>query len=153
MAQDYEQPPVSYSIAQPDNRVSKLLERIHAGSARLAHEPGFGYPRSVLWELEISESLQVPVFSKTSLQRYRTHWASIRRLPRSATEVADESRHLLQVAAVPAPYLLVGHSLGGLYARRLAQRFPNEVAAILLIDPAHESYPAHMPKPTLYETL
>ena len=53
--------------------------------------------------------------------------------PRSATEVADELRELLRVAGVPAPYLLVGHSLGGLYARRFTQRFPDEVAALLLL--------------------
>src|SRR5262249_3915388 len=42
------------------------------------------------------------------------------------------------------PYLLVGHSLGGLYARHYAQRFPDEVAALLLLDPAHEDYDACM---------
>jgi pimeloyl-ACP methyl ester carboxylesterase len=58
----------------------------------------------------------------------------------------DELRNLLAVASVPAPYLLAGHSLGGLYARHYAQRFPGEVAALLLLDPAHEDYNAYMPQ-------
>lgn len=67
-------------------------------------------------------------------------------LPRTSTEVTDEMRALLRDAAVPGPYLLVGHSLGGLYARHYAIRFPGEVAALLLLDPAHEDYTSCMPK-------
>jgi pimeloyl-ACP methyl ester carboxylesterase len=47
---------------------------------------------------------------------------------------------------VPAPYVLVGHSLGGLYARHYAQRYPGEVSGLVLLDPAHEDYNAYMPK-------
>jgi len=46
---------------------------------------------------------------------------------------------------VPAPYVLVGHSLGGLYARLYATRFPAEVAGLVLLDPAHEDLNAYMP--------
>ena len=66
-------------------------------------------------------------------------------LPRRSAEVIDELRALLTVADVPAPYL-VGHSLGGLYARHYAQRYPGEVSGLVLLDPAHEDYNAYMPK-------
>jgi pimeloyl-ACP methyl ester carboxylesterase len=72
-------------------------------------------------------------------------WSDPVKLPRTSTQVTDELRELLRVAGVPAPYLLVGHSLGGLYARHYAVRFPDE-AALLLLDPAHEDYDAYMPK-------
>lgn len=68
-------------------------------------------------------------------------------LPRSSTEVTDELRALLRAAAIGGPYLFVGHSLGGLYARHYAIRFPAEVAGLLLLDPAHEDYTAVMPAP------
>ena len=55
----------------------------------------------------------------------------------------------LRAAGVPAPYLLVGHSLGGLYVRHYAQRFPGEVAGLLMLDPGHEDYPAHLPEQLL----
>lgn len=67
-------------------------------------------------------------------------------LPRTSTEVTDELRALLRANAVDGPYLLVGHSLGGLYARHYAIRFPDDVAGLLLLDPAHEDYNAAMPK-------
>ena len=73
-------------------------------------------------------------------------WSDPIGLPRTLTQVADELRELLRAASVPAPYVLVGHSLGGLYARNYAQRFPGEVAALLLLDPAHEDWDAYMPR-------
>ncbi len=60
---------------------------------------------------------------------------------------ADGGDQLLKEdAGVPAPYLLVGHSLGGLYVQRYAQRFPDEVAALLFLDPAHEDWDLYMPE-------
>ena len=47
---------------------------------------------------------------------------------------------------MPAPYLLVGHSLSGFYARHYEHRFPGEVAGLVLLDPAHEDYDAYMPR-------
>jgi pimeloyl-ACP methyl ester carboxylesterase len=78
--------------------------------------------------------------------RAGTGWSDRADLPRTSAQVVSELRELLPAAGVPAPYLLVGHSLGGLYARHFAQRFPGEVAALLLLDPAHEDYDAYMPQ-------
>jgi pimeloyl-ACP methyl ester carboxylesterase len=83
--------------------------------------------------------------------RAGTGWSDRVELPRTSTEVTDELRELLRVAGVPAPYLLVGHSLGGLYARHYAQRFPVDVSGLVLVEPEHEDYDAHMP-PKLVET-
>jgi pimeloyl-ACP methyl ester carboxylesterase len=79
--------------------------------------------------------------------RAGTGWSDRVELPRTSAQVTDELRELLLAADVPAPYLLVGHSLGGLYARHYAQRFPDQVAALLLLGPAHEDYSAYMPQP------
>jgi pimeloyl-ACP methyl ester carboxylesterase len=65
---------------------------------------------------------------------------------RSAAATVSELRALLDVAGVRPPYVLVGHSLGGLFARHFAQLYPSEVAALVLLDPAHEEYDAYMPE-------
>lgn len=78
--------------------------------------------------------------------RAGTGWSDGAELPRTSAQVTDELRELLTAAGVPAPCLLAGHSLGGLYARHYAQRFPGEVAGLLLLDPAHEDYNAYMPR-------
>jgi pimeloyl-ACP methyl ester carboxylesterase len=78
--------------------------------------------------------------------RAGTGWSDQVRLPRSALEVTDELRILLHTAGIPAPYVFVGHSLGGIYSRRYAQRFPDEVAGMLLLEPAHEDFLTNTPK-------
>ncbi|MFC9625309.1 alpha/beta fold hydrolase [Streptomyces sp. NPDC056930] len=78
--------------------------------------------------------------------RAGTGWSEAAVLPRTAAEVTDELLELLRAADVPGPYLLVGHSLGAAYARHLAQRFPGEVAGLLLLDPFHEDLHARVPQ-------
>jgi hypothetical protein len=70
-AQDIERDPIRYSAATPRNVVSRLEERLAQGKAKLDYEPKHGYLRSVLRALDVPESSQVLVFSKTSLQRER----------------------------------------------------------------------------------
>lgn len=131
------------------------------GRQLLLHQSGTGGPAVVfapgagcigLDYLNIHD--QVSQFTTSVLyDRAGTGWSDQLDLPRSATEVADELRGLLHAAGVPAPYLLVGHSLGGIYTRRYAQRFPDEVAGLLFLEPAHEDLPAIMPKQTLLAKL
>jgi hypothetical protein len=54
-----------------DNAVSRLIDRLAAGRTSLRSDGDHGYLRSVLRELQVPESSQVMVFSKTSLQRQR----------------------------------------------------------------------------------
>jgi pimeloyl-ACP methyl ester carboxylesterase len=44
---------------------------------------------------------------------------------------------LLQAAHVPGPYVLVGHSAGGLVVRLYASTYPNEVVGMVLVDSTH----------------
>lgn len=55
----------------------------------------------------------------------------------AANAVAD-FRRLLAAAHIRPPYVLVGHSLGGMYVRLYAQSYPSEIAALVLVDPSHE---------------
>lgn len=66
-------------------------------------------------------------------------------LPRTPTQVTDELRALLAATGTTGPHILVGHSLGAFYARRYAQRFPDEVAGLILLDPGHEDIADFLP--------
>lgn len=50
--------------------------------------------------------------------------------------VAENLKSILTTLNILPPYILVGHSMGGLYARGFAGYFPNEVAGLIFIDPA-----------------
>jgi pimeloyl-ACP methyl ester carboxylesterase len=70
-------------------------------------------------------------------------WSESGPLPRTAGRIADELHTLLRVAAVPAPYVLVGHSFGGLVTRLYASRHADEVVGLVLIEPAIPDEWAH----------
>ena len=66
-------------------------------------------------------------------------------LPRTSKLVIDELHELLEIAQLPKPFIIVGHSLGGLYARHFATTFQKDVLGLVLLDPAHEDYNRYMP--------
>ncbi len=54
--------------------------------------------------------------------------------PRTAQDAVDDLHALLGAAKVPGPYVLVGHSMGGLFVRLYAAEHPDEVAGMVLVD-------------------
>ena len=69
-----------------------------------------------------------------SYDRAGLGWSSAAVTERTPSNIASELRMLLQRAGVAPPYLLVGHSFGGLVVRRYALDYPEDVAAVLLVD-------------------
>jgi pimeloyl-ACP methyl ester carboxylesterase len=59
-------------------------------------------------------------------------------MPRTAAEAVADLHALLTAADVPGPYVLVGHSYGGLLVRLFAATYPGDVAGLVLVDPSHE---------------
>ena len=52
--------------------------------------------------------------------------------------MAADLHALLCAAGIPPPYVLVGHSIGGVVARRFYAQHPGMVAGMLLVDSSHE---------------
>jgi pimeloyl-ACP methyl ester carboxylesterase len=64
-------------------------------------------------------------------------WSDPGPMPRTADRIAEELHTLLERARVPPPYVLVGHSFGGLVALIFARRFRSVISGLVLVDPAH----------------
>src|SRR5262249_16738287 len=120
-----------------------LVHRAGSGSPSVILLPGGGAVGLDYWNVQhqAAELTTSVVYDQAG-----TGWSEPIDRPRTGAEVIDELRALLHVAGVPAPYLLVGHSIGGLYARLHATRYPDEIAGLLLIEPDHEEYDAYMPR-------
>ncbi|MFH5802691.1 hypothetical protein [Alienimonas sp. DA493] len=64
-------PPINYETAPVDDPVARLARRLEAGEVELAFDEEHGYLKSLLGALDVPESSQTLVFSKTSMQRSR----------------------------------------------------------------------------------
>jgi pimeloyl-ACP methyl ester carboxylesterase len=106
-------------------------------------EHGKGEP-TVLFESGIGAThlnwrgIQDPIARLTrtiSSDRAGLGWSSPCRTPRTPENIATELHEMLAVARLQPPYVLVGHSFGGLVMRRFALLYPQEVTGVVLVDP------------------
>ena len=67
-ADEFEREPILYSESTPDNRISRLQQKLDSGEVLLKHDGEKSYVSSLLKALEVSVASQMLVFSKTSLQ-------------------------------------------------------------------------------------
>lgn len=90
---------------------------------------------SVLWA---GVQAHVATFTRVcSYDRRGLGWSEPGSLPRSSAVAVTELKDLLDAAHIAPPYILAGHSYGGMNARRFAQRYPKLVAGLVLVDAAH----------------
>lgn len=75
-----------------------------------------------------------------SYDRAGVGYSDPQRRPGSSANIVDDLHRLLTAASIKPPYILVGHSLGGMHARLYADIYPTEVAGMVLVDPSHEDW-------------
>ncbi|MBZ5610307.1 MAG: alpha/beta hydrolase [Acidobacteriia bacterium] len=106
-------------------------------------DSGQGGP-SVIFESGISASClnwthvrtQVAGFTRAcAYDRASLGWSDPAPAPRVASAIVDDLHALLAAAKIPPPYVLVGHSFGGLLIRAYGATHPDQVAGLVLIDP------------------
>jgi pimeloyl-ACP methyl ester carboxylesterase len=68
-------------------------------------------------------------------------WSDPAPTARTSQQIVNELHALLANAGIEPPYVMVGHSFGGLNVRLYASQFPEEVAGLVLVDACHEDYP------------
>jgi len=128
----------SGSEGQPvDRRVNLGSHSLHAVVA------GKGFPAVVFdggigARCEEYRELRDRIAATTTVVTYdRAGYGSseVGPLPRNSRSEVEELRTLLVELNIPRPYLLVGHSLGGLNVEVYASLHPEEVAGMVLLDP------------------
>lgn len=132
----------------PGNLVDVGGYRLHIfcegkGSPTVVFEAGLGDP-SLIWELvrpEIAKTTRVCVYDRAGLG-----WSDPSPKSRTAENIVKELHTLLTGAGIPGPYVLVGHSVGGMYLRLYAHDYPDNVVGIVLVDSAHEEQVSRAPE-------
>jgi pimeloyl-ACP methyl ester carboxylesterase len=118
-------------------RVTNGLMHIHAtgeGTPTVLFESGMG-ASCLSWTLV---QPAVAEFSRAvSYDRPGHGWSDPACEPRTARQIAQELRALLNVSGVPGPYVLVAHSFGGYVSRAFAHLYRDEVVGMVLVDSIH----------------
>jgi pimeloyl-ACP methyl ester carboxylesterase len=93
------------------------------------------------WRVQnaVAKHARTVVYERAGLGR-----SSLGEEPRSAQVIARELHELLKVTGQPPPYVLVGHSYGGLLVRVFAHMYPEETSGLVLVDPATEGMYAYL---------
>lgn len=110
------------------------LHCVGGGSPTVVIDAGNG-SFSVEWtpiQQEASQFTRVCTYDRSGYG-----WSEAGPQPRDGRQVVSELHDLLQAAGEAGPYLLVGHSLGGVHMRLFAAQYPDEVAGLILIDTAY----------------
>jgi pimeloyl-ACP methyl ester carboxylesterase len=93
-----------------------------------------GLMSTILSWNEVRDEL-IKSFRVVSYDRAGLGWSDAGPNPRTLDRLVDELHLLLERAAIPPPFILAGHSFGGLTMPLFAARYPNETLGLVLVDP------------------
>ena len=95
-------------------------------------ECGLTTPSAEWWHIQddLAQYAQVLIYDRAGYG-----WSDPSRAPRTSRQIALELNELLETLGLPGPFILVGHSQGGLYLNHFARLFPHKVAGLILLDP------------------
>ena len=104
---------------------------VGTGSPTVVLEPGLGEPSTAMaWIApDVATTTRVCIYDRAG-----RGWSDSSAGPQDGAQVATDLHTLLNRAGEHGPYVLAGHSLGGLYILNFAQRYPNQVAGVALLD-------------------
>ncbi|MFD2519932.1 alpha/beta fold hydrolase [Emticicia soli] len=112
---------------------TKGLESRKANSPVLVFENGMGESLGS-WDTVLDQLANTaPVFAYDRVGLGKSDKAYEMHTPE---QTAENLKNILTTLNIPPPYVLVGHSLGGVYIRGFAGLYPDDVAGLVFVDPA-----------------
>jgi pimeloyl-ACP methyl ester carboxylesterase len=111
------------------------IDCVGQGSPTVVLDAGSG-EMSAQWVLvkqEVSGTTRVCAYDRAGMG-----WSEMGPEPRDARQITSELHTLLSKVGIEGPYVLMGHSFGGMYMQTYAARYPDEVAGVALVDSSTE---------------
>ena len=107
------------------------LNCVGSGSPTVVLEPGAGATSSQMGWISpaVARGTRVCVYDRAG-----RGWSEPADTPQDGAQIAADLHTLLHRAGETGPYVLAGHSFGGLYVRIFAAHYPDEVAGLILVD-------------------
>lgn len=108
---------------------------VGSGSPAVILDAGMG-DSTISWAL-----VQVSISKKTkacSFDRAGLGFSDAARRPSTPRNQSEDLQALLKAAHIKPPYVLVGHSMAGMNVRVYADRYPDQVAGLVLVEGSHE---------------
>ena len=104
------------------------------GSPTVVLEPGLGEPSTAMaWIApDVATTTRVCVYDRAG-----RGWSESAGRPQDGVEVATDLHTLLERAGERGPFVLAGHSAGGIYVLNFAHLYPEQVAGVVLLDSMH----------------
>ena len=122
--------------------VSLNLNCAGQGAPTVILDSGLGVPAAG-WDLVMPD---VARFARVcSYDRAGYGWSGAGPMPRTSGQIVNELHALLASSRERGPYVLVGHSFGGYNVRVYANKYPADVAGLVLVDTSHEDQNQLMP--------
>jgi pimeloyl-ACP methyl ester carboxylesterase len=121
------------------------LSCVGSGSPTVVLEPGAG-ATSAQWGWitpAVALSTRVCVYDRAG-----RGWSESADRPQDGAQIATDLHALLHRGGEPGPFVLAGHSFGGLYVRIFAAHYPDEVAGLVLVDSTASKEPARSVLPS-----
>ncbi len=108
------------------------------GAWKAGHSPAVALEAGIAASSLSWRLVQQPLSRETTVLSYdRTGfgWSEPAATPRSMEKLVDDLRRALDASGLPCPFVLAGHSFGGLLLRHFAAAHPRYVGSLVLIDP------------------
>jgi pimeloyl-ACP methyl ester carboxylesterase len=133
-------------ITDPVYTAPVKLVDIGGGQRLNLYCTGSGSPAVILdagmGDSTISWALIQPAISKKtmacSFDRAGLGFSDAAKRPSTPVNQSEDLHALLKAAHIKPPYVLVGHSMAGMNVRVYANKYPDDVAGIVLVEPSHE---------------
>lgn len=150
---------ISRSIAgkiQPDGQFAEVENhKMHylktgSGGPTVVFETAFDPAGHLQW-YHIQQKLP-KTYTTFSYDRSGILWSERGPNPKTGEKIAEELHTLLEKAEVPKPYILVGHSFGGMLTRFFVKKYPQDVAGVILVDSQYPDDGKYL-SPELYKMV